>query len=100
MATVTGLVRMPPPRRHHQIAVSDTRIGTRYQGINTFLRKTFFSIATFFVHQEHRWGHYRERYGVTIFAVVTNFDLTVLEVPKLQKSSAAEAMFGVFFGGV
>jgi hypothetical protein len=29
---------------------------------------------------------YGERYGVTIFAVVTNFEITVLEVPKLQKT--------------
>jgi hypothetical protein len=28
---------------------------------------------------------YGERYGVTIFTVVTNFNIFVLEVPKLQK---------------
>jgi hypothetical protein len=28
---------------------------------------------------------YEERYGVTIFTVVTNYNITVLEVPKLQK---------------
>ncbi len=27
-----------------------------------------------------------EKYGVTIFTVVTNFIITVLEVPKLQKT--------------
>jgi len=27
-----------------------------------------------------------EKYGVTIFTVVTNFNITVLEVPKLQKT--------------
>ena len=57
-----------------------------YQGINTLLRKTFLSPRHFFVPREHCWGHHRERYGVTIFAVVTNFEKTVLEVPKLQKT--------------
>jgi hypothetical protein len=29
---------------------------------------------------------YGERYGETIFPVVTNFNISVLEVPKLQKT--------------
>jgi hypothetical protein len=59
-----------------------------YQGINTFLRKTILSARLFFVPREHRWGNHicGERYGVTIFAVVTNFEITVLEVSKLQKT--------------
>jgi len=32
-----------------------------------------------------------ERYGVTIFTVVTNFNITVLEVPKLQKTIPRKA---------
>jgi hypothetical protein len=28
---------------------------------------------------------YGERYGVTMFTMVTNLNITVLEVPKLQK---------------
>ena len=58
-----------------------------YQGINTFLRKTFLSPLPFFVPWEHRWGNhmYGERYGVTMFTMVTNLNITVLEVPKLQK---------------
>ena len=53
-----------------------------YQGINTFV------CSSFFVPREHCWGDhiYGERYGVTIFTVVTNFNITVLEVPKLQKT--------------
>jgi hypothetical protein len=59
-----------------------------YQGINTFLNKTFFVSSSFFVPREHRWGNhmYGERYGVTIYSVVTNLNITVLEVPKLQKT--------------
>ncbi len=59
-----------------------------YQGINTLLKKSFFRGLPCFVHREHHWGHhmYGERYGVTIFTVVTNFNITVLEVPKLQKT--------------
>jgi hypothetical protein len=59
-----------------------------YQGINTFVCSSFLSSSTLFVHREHRWGNhmYWERYGVTIFTVMTNFNITVLEVPKLQKT--------------
>jgi hypothetical protein len=58
-----------------------------YQGINTFVSSSFFSPRPFFVPRENRWGNhmYGERYGVTIFTVVTNYNTTVLEVPKLQK---------------
>ena len=34
-----------------------------------------------------------ERYGVTIFTVVTNFNITVLEVPKLQKTIPRKANY-------
>jgi hypothetical protein len=59
-----------------------------YQGINTFLCETFLCAPPFFVPREHCWGDhiYGERYGVTIFTVVTNVNKTVLEVPKLQKT--------------
>jgi len=32
-----------------------------------------------------------ERYGVTIFNMVMNFNITVLEVPKLQKTIPRKA---------
>jgi hypothetical protein len=60
-----------------------------YQGINTFVTSIFFRGLPFFVPRKHCWGDhiYGERYGVTIFTVVTNFNITVLEVPKkLQKT--------------
>jgi hypothetical protein len=59
-----------------------------YQGIKTFFFLEFFFSATVFVLREHRWGNhmYGERHGVTIFTAVTNFNKTVLGVPKLQKT--------------
>ena len=45
-----------------------------YQGFNTFVCSSFLSAPPFFVPREHRWGHHQEKYGVTIFAVVTKFD--------------------------
>ena len=55
---------------------------------NTFLSWDFFRERRFFVPLERCWGGHitREEYGVTIFTVVTNFDIIVLEVHKLQKT--------------
>jgi len=66
-----------------------------YQGINTKMKLTFLSPPPFFIPREHHWGNhmYGERYGVTIFTVVTNFIITVLEVPKLQKTIPRQANY-------
>ena len=53
-----------------------------YLGINTFLRKTFLCTRRFFV----PWEHCLEEFGVSICRVVTKFEITVLGVPKLQKT--------------
>jgi hypothetical protein len=53
-----------------------------YQGINTYLSETIFLFPL-----------HGERSGVTIFTVVTNFNITVLEVPKLQKTIPREANY-------
>ena len=48
----------------------------------------FFEVE-FFVHREHclGWSYlHGEEYGVSICRVVTKFEITVLGVPKLQKT--------------
>ncbi len=60
------------------------------------MKLTFLSARRFFVPRENCWGGHNymgERYGVTIFTVVTNFNITVLEVPKLQKTIPRKANY-------
>ncbi len=60
-----------------------------YQGINTFVCSTILSARAFLSH-----GNIvgvtiftGEVYGVPIFATVTKFEITILEVSKLQKNN-------------
>ena len=58
-----------------------------YQGINTLLKTSFFPARRFFVHREHCWGghiYMGKNMGHNICRVVMKFEITVLEVPKLQ----------------
>jgi hypothetical protein len=50
------------------------------------MKLTFLSARRFFVHREHRWGNHMGKYGVSICREVTKFEMTVLGVPKLQKT--------------
>jgi len=61
-----------------------------YQGINTYLSETIFCPTGTTLGWSELHG---ERSGVTIFTVVTNFNITVLEVPKLQKTIPREANY-------
>ena len=59
-----------------------------YQGINTFVSSSFLSPRVFLSHGNTVGVTIftGEVYGVTIFATVTKFEITVLEVSKLQKT--------------
>jgi hypothetical protein len=67
------------------------------------MKLTFFSPRRFFVPRENCWGgqnYMGKIYGVTIFTVVTNFNKTLLEVPKLQKTIPRKANYLPHFAEV